>query len=205
MLSSTDILASTLVSWNVRTMPLRASVYDGSPLAGSPSNTTRAGVGLVEAGEQVEERRLAGAVGSDQRRDRAPLHLEVVDGRRPGCRRTCGVTLVGDEDRVGLGHAGRRLDAGERVGGRVVPRLRRAAPPHRRRRRSGRTRRVSGHLRASMAISRLSPKMPCGRNTSSSIRQQADEHEAHLADLHAVHDAVGDVLLADEPGAACCR
>ena len=43
----------------------------------------RAGVGLVEAGEQVEQRGLAGAVRADERRDGAARDLEVldVDGR----------------------------------------------------------------------------------------------------------------------------
>ena len=43
-------------------------------------------------------------------------------------------------------------------------------------------------MRASIAISRLSPKMPCGRKTISSIEAEADQDEAHLADLDAVHE-----------------
>ena len=38
-----------------------------------------AGVGFVEAGEQVEEGGLAGPVRADERRDDAPLDFEVVD------------------------------------------------------------------------------------------------------------------------------
>ncbi len=62
-------------------------------------------IGVVEAGEQVEERRLAGAVRSDQGGDLVALDLDVVDvdgdetAELPAHR-------VGDEDRVGLGDAG---------------------------------------------------------------------------------------------------
>ena len=64
-----------------------------------------AAVRLVEPGEQVEERGLAGAVGADEGGDRAALHLEVVDvdGRQAAEAR---LTAVDDEDRVGLGRPG---------------------------------------------------------------------------------------------------
>ena len=71
-----------------------------------------AAVGLVEAGEQVEQRRLAGAVGSDQRRDLAPLDLDVIDVDRHQPAEPA-PHAVGDEDRVGLGDAGDGLDRGQ--------------------------------------------------------------------------------------------
>jgi hypothetical protein len=85
-------------------------------------------VGLVEAGEQVEEGRLAGTVRTDQRGDDAALHLEVVDLDRGEAAEAAGHP-VGDQDRVGLGHARARLDALQR-GGRG-PRGRRALPARR--------------------------------------------------------------------------
>src|SRR3546814_8622605 len=65
------------------------------------------GVGLVEAGEEVEEGGLAGAVGADQRGDGAPLELDVVDVDGHEATESAGHP-VGDEDRVGLGAAGDR-------------------------------------------------------------------------------------------------
>ncbi len=59
-------------------------------------------IGVVEAGQQVEERRLAGSVRPDQGGDLAALDLDVIDvdgdeaAELPAHR-------VGDEDRVGLG------------------------------------------------------------------------------------------------------
>ena len=53
----------------------------------------------MRPGEQVEQRRLAGPVGTDQGRDLSPLHLDVVDvdGDEPAELTAHG---VGDEDRV---------------------------------------------------------------------------------------------------------
>ena len=65
-------------------------------------------VGVVEPGEQVEQRCLAGAVGSDQGGDLAALHLDVVDvdGDEPT---ELTPHRVGDEDRIGLGDTGLSL------------------------------------------------------------------------------------------------
>ena len=92
MLSITGIAASALVIWKVRTIPRGRSRTAGWPRISSPSKTTAPRVGAVEAGDQVEERRLAGAVGPDQRRDRAPLDVDgrAVDGA--GCRRSACTT-----------------------------------------------------------------------------------------------------------------
>ncbi len=73
-------------------------------------------VRLVEAGQEVEERGLAGAVRPDQGGDAAPLELEVVhvDG---GETTEAPVHPVDGEDRIGLGHAGAPVDALEGVDG----------------------------------------------------------------------------------------
>ena len=98
------------------------------------------GVRLVEAGQQVEERRLAGAVRPDQGGDLVALDLDVVDvdGDEPAER---SAHRVDDEDRIGLGDAGLAL-----------------------RRPLGR--RQAARQRTSNTCSRRSPKMPCGRNTT---------------------------------------
>ena len=98
-------------------MPSRATLWAATPARLRPSNVQVALVGLVEAGEQVEQRRLARAVRADERGDRTPLDLEVldVDGDQTA---ELPADLVGDEDRVGLGHAGRELDALEPSRGR---------------------------------------------------------------------------------------
>ena len=80
-LSRTLICVSAFVSWNVRTSPrcgdpVRPAAVD--PL--TPEDDPPA-VGPVEAGHVVEQRRLAGAVGADQRRDR-------VEARRRTSRRS---------------------------------------------------------------------------------------------------------------------
>ena len=75
------------------------------------------GVRLVEPGEQVEERRLAGAVRADERGDGAALELHVVDVHRREATEAPG-DAVGDQDRIGLGDAGDLVDAGERGAGR---------------------------------------------------------------------------------------
>ena len=85
-----------------------------------------AGVGLVEPGEQVEQRGLAGAVGADQGGDRAALHLQAVDvdgtdaaeraaSRRSAARIGSGLATPGTGStpskapRAGLGQSTSRL------------------------------------------------------------------------------------------------
>ena len=66
----------------------------------------------VESGEQVEEGGLTGTVGADERRDRVPLRLEVVDvNGNEAAERTH--HAVSDEDGIRLLRAGLRLNVGE--------------------------------------------------------------------------------------------
>ena len=68
--------------WNVRPMPRAVIACGGLPVTSSPRNVIVPGGRLVDAGEHVEERRLAGAVRADQRDDLAARHgeVDVVDG-----------------------------------------------------------------------------------------------------------------------------
>ena len=113
MFSMTVSLESTLVSWKVRTMPIRATLYAGTLFEALAVERPAPVVGPVEAGEQVEEGGLAGAVGADQRGDDAALDLDVldVDGGEAAERAH---DVVGDHDRVGLGGPGSRGDVRQR-------------------------------------------------------------------------------------------
>ncbi len=79
MLSITVSRDSALVSWKVRTIPWRATLCDGHATDRLALEGPGALVGRVEAGQQVEEGRLAGTVRADERGDDPPLDLEVVD------------------------------------------------------------------------------------------------------------------------------
>src|SRR5690606_26875724 len=83
------------------------------PGEGAPVELPLPGVGTVEPAEQVEQGRLAGTVGADERGDGVPGDLHVVDVDRvhtaEGPR-----DVVGHEDGILLRHAG----AG-RAGGQV--------------------------------------------------------------------------------------
>ena len=73
-----------MVSWKVRTWPMRATRKAGT--AGerlAVERTTCPCSGLSKPRQQVEQRGLAGAVRADQGGDRAARDLEVldVDGR----------------------------------------------------------------------------------------------------------------------------
>ena len=52
-------------------MPSRTRRCAGSPTRSVPVEGQRAGIGLIDAADQIEQRRLAGAVRPDQREDRA--------------------------------------------------------------------------------------------------------------------------------------
>ncbi len=68
--------------WNVREMPL-CWIWSGRrPAIDSPLEQDVTGVGLVETRDQVERRRLARAVGTDDREDLVLVDLEreLVDG-----------------------------------------------------------------------------------------------------------------------------
>ena len=77
-----DSRLNSRTSWNERTMPLRATRCGVEPDELLAVELDRAGVGRDGAGEQVEHRRLAGAVGADEGGDRALAQLdgEVVGG-----------------------------------------------------------------------------------------------------------------------------
>ena len=128
--------------------------------ASVPSKLHVAAVRLVEAGEQVEQRRLAGTVRADQRGDRAARDLEVldVDGGEAAER---AADVVGDEDRVDLRarRARRRRCAGRwssatSDGRRRWCRLGADAP-------------CGTHL--TKVSSFLLPRMPCGMKITSSM------------------------------------
>ena len=152
-------LESTLVSWKVRTMPSRATLYGGDTVQRLAVERPGARVGLVEAGEQVEEGGLAGAVGADQRGDGAALDLDVVDVDGGEAAEPAD-DAVGDQDRVGLG--GARLAWRRRRGRPSAACLASWSSVASQRRQAGQ--------RASSAISFRSPKIPCGRKIISSIR-----------------------------------
>ena len=67
--------------WKVRPMPRRQMRVGRQAVDAFAVEADRAGVGRKHAGDHVEQRGLAGAVGTDQREDRAGRHLEahVVD------------------------------------------------------------------------------------------------------------------------------
>ena len=67
------------IFWNVRAMPSRTRRCAGNPDEIGAVERQRAGVGLIDAADQVEQRRLAGAVRPDDREDR----------RRPEPRTRC--------------------------------------------------------------------------------------------------------------------
>ena len=90
MFSMTGSLVRLFVSWNVRTMPSAAILCGGDAIHRLAVERPVAGVGLVEPGQQVEERRLAGAVGADQGRDRSALDLDVVDVDGGDAAEVCG-------------------------------------------------------------------------------------------------------------------
>ena len=68
--SSAVIVRNSLMFWNVRAMPAFVTRSGRLAVMSLPSKSDLAGRRLVEAGQAVEERRLAGAVGPDQRDDR---------------------------------------------------------------------------------------------------------------------------------------
>ena len=69
--SSTVISRNRRVIWNVRPRPRCARRQGGLPSIRSPVEPDLAGLGRHRAADQVEDGGLAGAVGPDQRRDRA--------------------------------------------------------------------------------------------------------------------------------------
>ena len=80
--SRTDIVRKSWMFWNVRATPLRTILNAGCLRSDAPSRSTVARVGRVQARDDVERRRLAGAVRPDQARDLAFLDVErhAVEG-----------------------------------------------------------------------------------------------------------------------------
>ena len=62
--------------WNVRAMPSRVICTACVPSMRAPSKSISPSVGVVDTGQQVEDRGLAGAVGTD----------ESVQGAASTCR-----------------------------------------------------------------------------------------------------------------------
>jgi hypothetical protein len=77
------------------------------PRRGTTLEGPRPGVRLVETGEQIEQGRLAGAVGPDQRRDSAAGDLDMLNVDGLEAAEGAGHP-VGDEDRVTFLAAGFR-------------------------------------------------------------------------------------------------
>ena len=80
--SSTVMSGTSLTCWKVRAMPSCATSCGGALSMVLPSTRDGAAGGGQHAGDQVEGRALAGAVGADQRDDLAGLDVErhIVDG-----------------------------------------------------------------------------------------------------------------------------
>ena len=77
------MLENSCAIWKVRSMPRAEQLVGSSPVTSSPSKMIVPAVGHDIAGDHVEQRRFARAVGADQPGDRAALDLEraIVDGR----------------------------------------------------------------------------------------------------------------------------
>ena len=86
--SLTDMFRKSRNVWNVREMPRWQILCGASPTIDCPSSVMSPLVRVVDAGDQVEERRLAGAVRPDHRDDLALLdvHVEVGDDLQPAER-----------------------------------------------------------------------------------------------------------------------
>ena len=69
--------------WNVRAIPRRVIWCGSRPLMLEPAKTDVAVGGLVDARDEVEQRRLAGAVRPDHADDLALVDVEVEAGRSP--------------------------------------------------------------------------------------------------------------------------
>ena len=79
--SITLMLRNRRSVWNVRATPRCVIVCGARPTRLSPSSRISPLVGPVDAGDEVEQRRLAGAVRPDDADD-----LVLVDLRGRGCR-----------------------------------------------------------------------------------------------------------------------
>ena len=76
-LSRVVMVANSATFWNVRAMPSAAISWRAKLASGRPSNRIVPECGIVEAGDAVEQRGLAGAVRPDQAADRAAGDVEA--------------------------------------------------------------------------------------------------------------------------------
>ncbi len=81
--SCTVSFGKMLVRWNERPIPSRQMSWGARPVTSRPSRSTVPESGLQVSGDQVEEGRLAGAVGPDDGGDPAPvdLHADPAHGQ----------------------------------------------------------------------------------------------------------------------------
>ena len=108
MFSATERFGQRLSSWKTMPMPVPHGVARSMrKTTGSPSSRMRAGGRLLDAGDDLHQRRLAGAVLADQHVDGGPAHLEVdvVQGDRAGID-------LADLLRAQITSASSRTDAG---------------------------------------------------------------------------------------------
>ena len=80
--SNTVICSNSRRSWNERAMPRSAALRGSMPASDLPAQLDLAGVRLEVAGDEVEQRGLAGAVRADQRGDDAGRQIEIDVVRR---------------------------------------------------------------------------------------------------------------------------
>ena len=80
--SSTVMSGNGCTTWNVRAMPSRAMRSGGRRSMRSSPYQNLAGAGPMHAGDEIDQGRLAGAVGTDQADDltRPQFERDVVDG-----------------------------------------------------------------------------------------------------------------------------
>ena len=88
MFSATVIGATSLKCWCTMPMPAAMASAGEWNCRSTPSTSMRAGVGPVDAGQHVGQRRLAGAVLAEQHVDLAAAQLEVDVRRGPARRRS---------------------------------------------------------------------------------------------------------------------
>ena len=116
MFSSTLRAGSSFTCWKVRARPSAATRRGGRCAAGAPNSADVAGTGRQHAADQVEQRRLAGAVRADQRDDLAGVHGEADVAVRRQAAEVARDRLQREQFRAWRRRAGRvrRRDIGRR-------------------------------------------------------------------------------------------
>ena len=104
------MLSSRLKNWKTMPMCLRRMIASSSsdlPTSDSPASVISPSVGGVEAGDEVEQRRLAATRRAHDRDELARLHREV-DAAQRAHGRALGLEVLaqapGHEDRALVGH-----------------------------------------------------------------------------------------------------